>query len=262
VNCILYLVDTYDLDNFRKSLDSIPALLRKYPIVAYYEDSLPLETRVQLKWQHPQLEFFPVSLERPHYPGEIEARIHDNFVMDICSFSLGYRSMCRFFSGEVFNRPELLQYEYVLRLDTDSVIINLPFDPFDVMVAIEADYGYRLLCNDHPQCYVDYYKCFKSVVEGLGHTYSFPENRRGWVYFTNFEVMRLSAFRSPLHQKVYDGLEKTGGFYVHRWGDHIHRYAYAQQFGLKTQQMVFGYEHGGSVFTNERELFSFDGPKD
>ena len=257
MNCILYLVDTHDLANFRLSLDSIPKGLQGYPIIAYHEASLTEEVRSGLKSAHPQLEFYEISLECPSYSEEIDAKIPEQFVMDICSFGIGYRSMCRFFSGEIFKRPELLPYEYALRLDTDSAIIDMPFNPFDTMVESGADYGYRLLCNDHPQCYVNYYAHLKRVVESLGHTYTLQKEEEGNVYYTNFEVMRLSSFRSPLHQTVYECMDKTGGFYLHRWGDHIHRYAFIRQFGLKAHQMVFGYHHGTSNFVDERELFFF-----
>lgn len=257
MNCILYLVDTNDLSNFRRSLDSIPGHLRKYPIIAYHEASLGHEVRSELKQAHPQLEFYEIVLAKPKYSDEIDSKIPEHFVMDICSFGMGYRSMCRFFSGEVFNRPELQKYEYVLRLDTDSAIIDMDFDPFDVMVANDADYGYRLLCNDHPQCYVNYYSSFKSVVESMGFSYRLQKDEEGFVYYTNFEVMRLSTFRSQLYRDVYEGLDKTGGFYLHRWGDHIHRYAFINQFGLNAQQMIFGYRHSDSTFVDERELFCF-----
>lgn len=258
MNCILYLVDTNDLANFRRSLDSIPVGLRHHPIIAYHEASLSMDVRNELKCAHPKLEFYEVDLTRPKYEDEIDAKIPEQFVMDICSFGLGYRSMCRFFSGEIFKRPELLPYEYALRLDTDSAIIDMPFNPFEAMVESGADYGYRLLCNDHPQCYVNYYSCFKSLVESMGYTYSIPKEEQGNVYYTNFEVMRLSAFRDPLYQAVYEGMDKTGGFYLHRWGDHIHRYAFIRQFGIKAHQMVFGYHHGDSNFLEERELFLFE----
>jgi len=258
VNCLLYLVDTEDLVRFKASLESIPARLKGYPILAYHEASLTEEARRELKEAHPQLQFHEIDLTRPRYPDSIDANIPDEFVMDVGSFGLGYRSMCRFFSGELFERPELQPYEYALRLDTDSAILDMTFDPFEVMSENGADYGYRLVCNDHPQCYEYYYEHFRYVLRSFGHPYALRKEEEGNVYYTNFEVFRLDAFRTPLHRSVYSEMERTGGFYLHRWGDHIHRYAFVRQFGLKVTQMVFGYRHGNQDFTEERELFLFE----
>lgn len=39
------------------------------------------------------------------------------------------------------------------------------------------------------------------------------------MYYTNFEVVRLSQLRSETYQRFYQHLRRTGGIYFHRWGD-------------------------------------------
>jgi len=54
--------------------------------------------------------------------------------------SVGYRHMCRFFGGKVFDQPILSQYDYFWRLDSDSYLLSpLPLDVFGVMSGREEE---------------------------------------------------------------------------------------------------------------------------
>jgi hypothetical protein len=58
-------------------------------------------------------------------------------------FSLGYRMMCRFFSGTVFRILQTYNYEYLMRLDSDSSfyeIVNR--DLFEEFISNDGYYGY------------------------------------------------------------------------------------------------------------------------
>lgn len=49
-------------------------------------------------------------------------------------FSIGYRHMCRFFSGEIYKHPALEEYDYYMRLDRDSLFLSeVDFDCFALM---------------------------------------------------------------------------------------------------------------------------------
>lgn len=61
----------------------------------------------------------------------------------------GYRHMCHFFANDIFLRPELEKYQYVLRLDVDSSILSpLKFNVFDEMRTRGYRYGYRAILKD------------------------------------------------------------------------------------------------------------------
>ena len=65
-------------------------------------------------------------------------------------FGLGYRHMCRFFSGEIFKHPILQNYQYVWRLDTDSFILQkIDYNVFDRMKSNDSLYGYINIQHDH-----------------------------------------------------------------------------------------------------------------
>ena len=249
--CILYLVDAGDVADFRKSL----ALLRKsealrpYPIIAYHEADLPKSVIEELAAAY-SIRFIELAFERPRYAPEIEAAIPAVFSFSDKFFTMGYRHMCRFFSGEIFKRPELLGYRYLLRLDTDSYLLEPVGDFFQQLESAGSVYGYRLVSDEHPECFADFYRTFKEAVESLGHYYILNPHveLRGFIYYTNFEVMNLDYFRSELYLRVYDHLDRSGGFYVHRWGDALFRFAFLEQFRAPVKEFHFSYGHAEGIY--------------
>ena len=64
---------------------------------------------------------------------------------------MGYRHMCRFFSGPLFAHPALSQYELVWRLDSDSFLLGPPTaDPFVQVEAANASYAWVHAYRDEP----------------------------------------------------------------------------------------------------------------
>jgi len=252
--CILYLVDAGDVADFRKSLTHLrqSEALRPYPIIAYHEAGLPKSVMDELSAVY-SVRFIEMAFKRPLYAPEVEASIPEVFSMSTSSFTMGYRHMCRFFSGELFKRPELLGYRHALRLDSDSFLLEPVADFFRQLEAAGSVYGYRLISVDHPDCFVDFYRTFRQAVESMGRQYILdPEvERRGFVYYSNFEVLDLDYFRSKLYLGVYDHLDQSGGFYVHRWGDHILRFAFLTQFRAPVKQFLFNYGHADGIYPPE-----------
>jgi len=70
----------------------------------------------------------------------------------------------------------------------------------------------------------------------------------GIYYYSNFEVMQVAEFMSQRYLGIYEQLDKTGGFFIHRWGDAIVRYAYVNQFGLRAERFSFDYRHGSQIY--------------
>ena len=61
----------------------------------------------------------------------------------IRGFGMGYRHMCRFFSGPLFAHAALARYEYIWRLDSDSFLLDVPTaDPFEQMHTANASYAW------------------------------------------------------------------------------------------------------------------------
>ena len=245
--CIVYLVDTWDTDNFNTSLECLQKNHPKYPIIAFHEASLSKVMIEHWTKTYP-ITFVEIEFSLPAYPREVLNKIPESFTIpDLCSFTMGYRHMCRFFSGEIFKRPELAKYKYILRLDTDSAILEPIDDVFAVMDESRSMYGFRLLEKEHPLCYEGFYETFEAAVSKVG--WPPVALRKEVIYFTNFEVIDMDFFRTKQHEAVFDAMLKSGGFYIHRWGDALFRYAYVNQFKAPVHQYFFKYRHGGTVYT-------------
>ena len=248
--CIVYLVDTYDIEYFKRSLKCLSESksLAQYPIIAFHESTLSKEIRQQISDEY-NVRFSLVEFILPEYPPEILSQIKEDFYVDVTPhpFKMGYRHMCRFFSGEIFKRWELAYYDYALRLDTDSFILEPIEDVFEAMKKDKAVYGYRMENGDHPTCYAGFYETFKEAVQSMGFHYH-PPDEIGKVYYSNWEVFDLKFFRSDLHTRVYNHIDKSGGIFINRWGDHIFRYTFLNQFDCRVKQFMFDYGHGQDTF--------------
>lgn len=226
MNCIIYLVRSSekDVENFNKSLFLVEKNLvpstKNFDIIIFCEESFitlmpKVKTNLNLKYQI-------INFTIPKYSKEILDQIpkffphptHGNgpIAWGHPGFSIGYRHMCRFFSGHMYEYSILHNYDYYLRLDTDSYINSkIPYDIFELANLNQIYYGFIKVEEDNPK-----------VVEGLWDTvYQYipndiPENL---MYYTNFELGKISWFLESPYIKFYKYLDETGGFYTKRWGD-------------------------------------------
>ena len=157
MNCILYLVRSSDQDveDFNKSLALVEQNLLPYTnstdVLVFVEPSFEeykskVRTNIELKYE-------TIEFQVPNYPQEILDQIPEFFPHPTHGngpvewghpgFSMGYRHMCRFFSGELYTYSVLDNYDYYLRLDTDSYIHTpLNYDIFEWAKDNECYYGY------------------------------------------------------------------------------------------------------------------------
>lgn len=229
MNCILYLVRSSekDLDDLNKSLELVEKNLISFTnntdLVVFCENSFSeykskVKSKLNIKYQ--EIEFII-----PNYSQEIIDQIpefyphptHGNgpVAWGHPGFSIGYRHMCRFFSGQLYEFDILKNYDYYLRLDTDSFIHTpLNYDIFEWAKRTECYYGYisSAVQKDNPK-----------VIEGLWNIVNqlIPENfiEEGTMFYTNFELGKVSWFLTSEYMRFYNELDKTGGFYTKRWGD-------------------------------------------
>jgi hypothetical protein len=228
MNCILYLVRSSeeDLNDFNKSLSLLETNLipfaEEVDLVVFCEESFEeykskVETQLNIKYQL-------IEFDVPDYPKEIVDNIPEFFphpthgngpvAWGHPGFSIGYRHMCRFFSGEMYKFDILRQYDYYLRLDTDSFIHTpLNYNIFEWAKNNDCYYGFIA-----PAVQQDNEK----VVEGLWDYVNdaYPNNIPDrLMFYTNFELGKVSWFLTSGYMRFYNELDKTGGFYTKRWGD-------------------------------------------
>jgi hypothetical protein len=143
-------------------------------------------------------------------------------------FPISYRHMCRFFAMGVYQEPILAEFDYAWHLDVDSFITDtIDYDVFDFMQRNGHVYGYLGILQDHPlvsaglweatQAYLDTNKIMPKFLHRFVHNGVWDRS----YFYTNFEISRLNFWRSEGPANYLDFIDKTGGIYQHRWGDHI-----------------------------------------
>lgn len=248
-NCVLYLVRSTqeDIDSLNKSLsllqtNVIDSCKTKPDILLFHENSLsefkeqilPLENIrfVEIEFSIPNVysedlknsipEFYPHPThgkDGPH--GESHLREHGYYHR---GFTMGYRHMCRWFSGELYNHPIMALYEYYLRLDTDSFMHSkLSYDIFEWAKQNDCWYGYIQpgIQIDNPKVVENLWQSTKNwlkinkpkVYENI---HNIPE---GKMFYTNFEIGLVQWFKDSDYKQYYEWLDNSGGFYTKRWGD-------------------------------------------
>lgn len=123
---VIYLMAGLEeqLDSCRLLLEQLKDNLKvKYPVVIFYDDPAlaPRLQRFQKVFAHDfRLTVIPLKFEIPEWVSrEQVVPLPSGFVGKYST--VGYRHMCRFYSGLVFNHPALLPYDYAWRLDPGLV---------------------------------------------------------------------------------------------------------------------------------------------
>lgn len=259
-NCIVYLLDTRnsDINDFIHSISTIESFFIKNnpcDIICFHEKSLvPYISEIKKFLLLPVI-FEEIEFNIPEHNKNLEIpEIY--WVEPGNGFPIGYRHMCRFFAGEIYKKEILNNYEYYMRMDSDSFLTSIVnYNIFDYMKNHNKYYGYLEGSRDfdHPNAAselwsyaLEWYKinkdiCFKKPFDDI------PEFL---IYNTNFEICYIDYFKNSKYVDFYNYIDKIGGIYTKRWGDHI-----IKMLGLgmllpdKNKHSItdFGYKHGSLI---------------
>ncbi|KAK3401977.1 nucleotide-diphospho-sugar transferase [Sordaria brevicollis] len=189
-----------------------------------------------------------------------------------------YHHMCRFYSGKFYTLPALRDYKWYWRIEPDvDFYCSITYDPFVEMAKHDKVYGFTIALSEEPRTcpslfrkVADYKEqhniptteLWKATVSpswvpwplrSFVMPWFFPSHcdrsGDGWSlchYWSNFEIANLDFFRGREYQRLFEYLDKTGGFYYERWGDAaIH--SLAVQMLLPSHKVHhfedFGYRH-------------------
>eukprot|EP00892_Ulva_mutabilis_P007266 jgi/Ulvmu1/4911/UM201_0003.1 len=141
--------------------------------------------------------------------------------------SLSYRSMCRFNSGFFFRMPELAKYDYYWRLEPGvRFLCHIRFDPFQYIRTHRIKYSFVIMLPEIaktvPQLFQLTTQYQRSHQLPHDHLDRFRNHHLKWNlchYWSNFEIADLNFFRSEQYIDYFNYLDKTGGFFYHRYGD-------------------------------------------
>ena len=238
-------------EHYLDLLDSLEALqvnfLRQYPypVIVFHEGLGPDEME-KLRGLYERLLFHRLDRSFLFPPDHIDEAKVPSIIGGHAT--VGYRHMCRFFSGTMFNYPLLAPYDWFWRLDSDSFLLApLTHDPFRRMLDGRFVYGFMGLGREDEYLTTGLWNATTEYMRGKGmatpppllqqHLES-PEQGQGpqeggaspahspkmgtWdrsYYYTNFEIGHLPFFRGEAYQSYFRHLDAAGGFYYYRWGD-------------------------------------------
>lgn len=264
---IVYLLNNSqkDIMCFRKSIFLLNQnYLNNFPcdVICFYENNFPKEEIELIKNYSSKIKFIEINFLIPEYPENIKSKIPEFVphpeINSVPGFGIGYRHMCRFFSGEIFKLEHLKQYKYVWRLDTDSFILGpIEYNVFDRMAKEKAKYGYINIQFDHPKMTIGLWeKSSKFFIENdikslVDINDEIHKNR---VFYTNFEIFDMDWFRSETYQKYYNYIDSTGGIFINRWGDHCIRYIAVKALLNEEETLFFNdihYYHSREFLNNK-----------
>ena len=216
-----------ELDNLVLSLTQLTTYFNgayRYPIVVAHD--LPFKAGVRQRVRDaatgaPSLTFVRVRNELPPWLPKEEVPA------TVLGFPVDYRYMIRWKAGLMWEMPELSSYEYVWMLDTDAFILGpISYDPFAVMAAKNATYGYIDVNVETPEvaggladCVEEYLADHPRVRPTLLRKYKSGGKWDGSKFYTNFQVARLDYGRSEGYRRFFDHVDRNGGIFRHRWGN-------------------------------------------
>lgn len=274
-NAIVYLLNESEKDKicFRKSLELLEKnYLNKFPcdIICFHEKNFdPNEIAFIKKNFNESLLFQEVEFKLPEYSSNVLKEIPEYFphpdFPQCLGFSMGYRHMCRFFAGEIFNQEILQKYDYVWRLDTDSFILNeIEDDVFVKMFNGDYIYGYINIQNDHEGVIKNLWETSRQYFAPAEKFLQFfdidREKHFRKVFYTNFEIFNMAWFKSDLYQNFYKYIDASAGIYKYRWGDHVLRYIALNCLSSMDKCLFFNdiaYYHG-SLYYNQQYSNTFN----
>jgi len=176
-------------------------------------------------------------------------------------FNIGYKGMCLFYSSEFIHY--LKEYDYGIRLDADSIVqSNFEIDEF-----IESGklYGYvRDKRDSHRETCETLPDAIKSYVRTNNVPIKCKESEINcWNFYNNFNISKLSLWRSTEYVRFMNFINKDGGIQRHRWGDSTIQANAVKMFCDKSQiqKFDFAYEHRSHGYKNYDEVSDSSGIK-
>lgn len=249
--CIITLVDnknSLELNELFATLNNFFVRNNsEFDFLIFHEDGFSLNDDLKLN-NNGKIILHKVNFSIDQFDQNIKNEISNTFY----GFNIGYRMMCRFFSGEIFKILKSYNYEYALRLDTDSSFYEtVDHNIFDEFKDKGMNYGYVSITNDRMEFRTN---LLESVIEYI-KKYNVPTNlsifdtiihQYNLVYYTNFEMYKLSEFINDDYLNFYNFLDSKMGFLKYRWGDHAVRFFYVNLFMDQSKIYYFGniaYKH-------------------
>lgn len=261
-----------DIADLKRSLSLLDVNFNdkfNYPVIIFHEDFNERLMENIRKATRSKLQFEKVKFEIPSFLSREE--VPEFIFVDGFEFSIGFRHMCRFFSGLIFQHPALKDYDYLWRLDADSFILGkIDYDLFQFMQEYNYIYGYIHILKEHPDAVKGFWDIVKKYIQenNIQPTFLNKFTIDGiWdrsYYYANFEISKLDFWRSEEFLKFFSYIDRSGGIYKYRWGDTIIHFLAISMFVPEHQTHKFSdvpYQHQDFVNNYSINLNIFDKSK-
>jgi alpha 1,2-mannosyltransferase len=233
--CILVLCQENDIYNVIQLIKQFEFYFNKdynYPYVFFNNKYFTAKFKHELnKHTSSQVNFAQIPDEHWRVPDWIDrARLRQS--LSRIGFGLGYRLMCRFYSGFFYKHEMTRKYEYFLRLDDDSKFNDYVVkDPFLKLQTNQTQYGFTIAVNDREYTIKNLWSTIRMWANRTNvnlrrenNGIDFISNDGGvtlsnelCIFYNNFEMANFNMFRSREYEAYFEFLERAGGFFYERW---------------------------------------------
>ncbi|CAH1798776.1 unnamed protein product [Owenia fusiformis] len=208
---------------FGKSLKLLDANFNgvyRYPVVVFHETGVTFQQMNDLRRETSSDVYFQlVVFNVPQFLTETPPN------RTACSkHGVGYRHMCRFHAGTVYDQPVFNDLEFYWRLDDDSQILRpINYDVFSFMKIKNLWYGYILITHEPQQCVTGLWELTEDYLHSskIQTPQSFYKWKKRNMFYNNFEISRVDIWKNDNYVRYFDHVDKSGGIYYHRWGDAV-----------------------------------------
>ena len=259
---IVYLVRNTkrDIKDLKKSLHLLDINFNdrfNYPVVIFHENFTDTIINNIRSHTNSYMMFEKITFEIPNFLNKLDIPkyVYIDDSPYSAGFNIGYRHMCRFFAGMMYNQPILKDFDYYWRLDTHSYILKpIKYNVFEYMMNNNFEYGYVDSGKDIAstdtlwQTTLQYFKDKNIYCNKMWN---------GFAYGTNFEISSFEFWRSKVYQDFFNYIDKSGGIYKYRWGDHIIHHLALTLFMPEHKLHKFAdiiYQHKEDCYNHKRKV--------
>ena len=238
-------------------------LFCNYKIIVFCEGE-PIKKVKELIYNLTQEKNIQIDIKKISLQSYVKRKKTDNYLKAFPSAancklttSLGYRDMCKFFAIDVFFDESLNEVDYFIRLDTDSFFIFTTNLFIKDLQKFNSDYGYikNTIQKEDKGVSLGFGKCLYKFCVNNNANFLKSNNSidlcqeatlNPKIYYTNFEIVKLSWARSNKHKKFLKHIVRSKGIYNFRWGDALIRYYVINILKAKVKELRGClYKHSG-----------------
>ena len=173
--CYLLRSTQSDVNDIINSLNSMYEYFLnkyKYPVIIMVEQDFTDSYKSQIKNNvNPDidLKFSLISFQIPQHHKQYDIKDILTTHNGLQKWPLGYRHMCRFWTGDFMNFSDINKHEYIWRMDSDAMLrSSIDYDIFKLMEDNEVVYGFSNHTQDEGEVCENLYefccKYFKNTI--------------------------------------------------------------------------------------------------